>query len=143
MSKQTLRNVLIVKLERNRNQEVRNVNSAKLENLATMLVLAARVVTLVSTRRVEQLMRRRVSSVDLAVTSSTQDKLHVSRAYQDCFKILPAKSRVISVRPTRKALIPTRTRANFAMKGDTLRLAAPTVQLAKLERTVPLLVKVA
>ena len=69
MSKQTLQNVLIVKLERNQNQEVQNVNFARLENSATKLVLAARVVMLVSTRRVEQQMRRSVSSVDLAVTN--------------------------------------------------------------------------
>ena len=48
----------------------------------------------------------------------------------------------MSVRPTRKALIPTRTRANFAMQEDTLMLAAPPVQPAKLESTVLLLVKV-
>ena len=48
----------------------------------------------------------------------------------------------MSVRPTRKALIPTRTRANFAMLGDTLMLAAPPVQPAKRESTVLLLVKV-
>ena len=67
---------------------------------------------------------------------------HASPAYQDCFKISRAKSRVISVRPTRKALIQTRTRANFAMLGDTLMPAAPNVQPAKRESTVLLLVKI-
>ena len=64
------------------------------------------------------------------------------RAYQDCFKILLARSRVMSVRPTRKARIPILTRANFAMLGDTLMPAAPTVQPAKQESTVLLQVTV-
>ena len=40
-------------------------------------------------------------------------------------------------------VLPTRLCANFVMQEDTLMLAAPTVRPAKLERTVPLLVKVA
>ena len=47
-----------------------------------------------------------------------------------------------SVRSTHTALIPIRTPVNFATQEDTLMAAAPTVQLAKLERTVPLQVKV-
>ena len=48
----------------------------------------------------------------------------------------------MSVRPTRKARIPILTRANFAMLGDTLMPAAPTVQPAKQESTVLLQVTV-
>ena len=48
----------------------------------------------------------------------------------------------MSVRPTRKALILTRSLANFAMQGDTLTPAAPPVQPAKQESTVLLQVTV-
>ena len=72
----------------------------------------------------------------------TRGRRRAFLAYQDCFKISLARSRVMSVRPTRKALILTRTLANFVMQGDTLMLAAPPVQPAKRESTVLLLVKV-